>query len=574
MKYILSAPDPSSHFIELEMIVDKIEADTLVVQLPAWRPGRYELGNFAKNIQRFKVTNAEGGILSFRKVTKDSWAIETKGSDTFKISYNYYAAQLDAGACWLDEDQLYVNPVHCFLYIAERIHEECVVELKTDFKQIATSLKTLGKKLVAGDFHELVDSPVIASNSLMHETYEEAGALFHLWIQGHATPDWEKIKKDFKSFTAAQFLMMKEFPFKEYHFLIELLPTRFYHGVEHLNSTVLALGQGYKLMEEGLYTDFVGVASHELFHAWNIKSIRPVEMMPYDYAKENYSRLGYVAEGVTTYYGDLFLLRCGVYSWQQYAVELNVRLQKHFDNYGRFNLSVADSSFDTWLDGYVPGIPDRKTSIYDEGCIIALMTDLLIRRHTQNKKSLDDVMRTLYYDFAKHKLGYSEQDYKRVVENTAGRPFDDFFSNYVYGLENYEPLLRDLLTDLGATLVIKDSCSLNESLFGFKAANENGIVKVSAIAPGSPSHRAGLARQEEIIAVNNQKVENNLDDLIRLYFASSETVTLHVISTQKKLRAVMLKSDGKKYYGQYRIEQPAELTAQQKAAFSAWSNKR
>src|SRR5271169_6174527 len=119
--------------------------------------------------------------------------------------------------------------------------------------------------------------------------------------------------------------MMKEFPFSEYHFHIQLLPVKFHHGVEHLNSTVLTLGPGYKLMDEDLYTDSIGVASHELFHAWNIKSIRPIEMMPYDYTKENYTRLGFVAEGVTTYYGDLFLLRCGVYNLKQYFIEMNVR---------------------------------------------------------------------------------------------------------------------------------------------------------------------------------------------------------------------------------------------------------
>src|SRR6185369_4870034 len=115
---------------------------------------------------------------------------------------------------------------------------------------------------------------------------------------------------------------------------------------------------------------------------------------PYDYTQENYSRLGYVAEGVTTYYGDLFLARSGVFNLDEYFEELNQRINKHLNNYGRFNMSVAQASFDTWLDGYVPGIPHRKTSIYDEGCLIALMTDLLIRRHTKNKKSLDDVMQT------------------------------------------------------------------------------------------------------------------------------------------------------------------------------------
>ena len=131
------------------------------------------------------------------------------------------------------------------------------------------------------------------------------------------------------------------------------------------------------------------------------------------------------------------------------SLSLSERIQKHFDNYGRFNLSVADSSFDTWLDGYVPGVPNRKTSIYDEGCLVALMTDLMIRRRTNNEKSLDDVMRTLYNDFGKKQRGYTEHDYISIVENLTNESASDFFIDYVYGTDDYEPLLADLLKHFG-----------------------------------------------------------------------------------------------------------------------------
>ena len=231
-----------------------------------------------------------------------------------------------------------------------------------------------------------------------------------------------------KAFTIDQLKMMGSFPFDAYHFLVQVLPYSFYHGVEHLKSTVLGIGPGYDLMRNNIYIDFVGVASHELFHAWNIKTIRPAEMMPYNYKTENYSRLGFVYEGVTTYYGDLILARCGVYNTEQFFKELNVRIQKHFDNPGRQNLSVADSSFDTWLDGYTPGVPGRKTSIYDEGCITALMTDLIIRKKTNSKSSLDDVMRTLYEDFGKKNIGYAEHDYFSIVDFIAKDSMADFYS--------------------------------------------------------------------------------------------------------------------------------------------------
>ncbi len=408
MRYKVSAPHPTDHFIHIELELDSRDVPELFLRLPSWRPGRYELGNFAKNIKSFEVHDEKGVPLASRKVSKDVWQIRMSGSKTAIVKYTYFAAQLDAGACWLDDEQIYINPIHCMMFLEERQHEPCELSLiLPENYLVATSLKK-EKNFVyrAEDFHELVDSPIIASADLLHREYTSHGVNFHIWFQGSVSPGWTKIVRDFVLFSDEQIKMMEGFPVSEFHFLVQIAPVPQYHGVEHLSSTVLALGPGHQLMEKALYTDFVGVASHELFHAWNVKTIRPADMMPYDYSNENYSRLGFVYEGVTTYYGDLFLARCGVYSTDQFFVEINTRLQKHFDNYGRFNLSVADSSFDTWLDGYVPGIPNRKTSIYDEGCITAMMTDLLIRMKSGNRKSLDDVMRTLYKDFGKAKIGY------------------------------------------------------------------------------------------------------------------------------------------------------------------------
>ncbi|MBK6987685.1 MAG: M61 family metallopeptidase [Bacteroidetes bacterium] len=360
--YKLSASNPISHFVEIEMHITNIDSSEVTFQLPSWRPGRYEIANFARNLRKWKAYNNKNEVLAFRKINKDNWSVSTDGANELIIKYEYYCAQLDAGACWVDDEQIYINPVHCFMFIPERIHEECVLELSIPSNyRIASSLQKSGeKRLLAEDFDELVDSPFIASPTLQVKSYEAGEVNFSIAIQGDSQPDWLRILADFKAFSEKQIEIMGSFPVEDYIFLVQVLPNRFYHGVEHLRSTVLALGPGSQLMNDALYTDFIGVASHELFHAWNIKTIRPIEMMPYDYTKENYSQLGYVYEGVTTYYGDQILARADVYSIDQFFVELNIRLQKHFDNPGRFNMSVADSSFDTWLDGYVPECLEEK----------------------------------------------------------------------------------------------------------------------------------------------------------------------------------------------------------------------
>jgi len=425
--------------------------------------------------------------------------------------------------------------------------------------------------LAAADFHELADSPFIASPTLQHNTFVLDGVEFNLWFQGECRPAWSKIINDFFIFINEQFVMMKQFVHDEYHFLYQILPYRFYHGVEHLKSTVIALGPGYRLNEGDLYDDLLGVSSHELYHAWNIKSIRPVEMMPYDYTRENYSRLGFVCEGITTYYGDLFLFRSGVYSEFDYIKTVHERLQKHFDNPARYNLSVADSSFDTWLDGYVPGIPGRKTSIYDEGCLVSFMTDMIIRRNTSNEKSLDDVMRILYTDFALKGKGYSEADYQQVVEGLAGEKLDDFFQTYVYGAASYEKKFSELAAYIGIELRSQGSKKYYEGHWGFKAHHEGHHFKVGAVYPGSPSDKAGLAIQDEIIALNGFVLKDDLLEWSR-YFAG-QPVSL-TVSRGSKIQEITIEPGTNEYYRTYFIQKLNHTDEKQKAAFQSWSRRK
>ncbi len=570
MNYKISAPHPTNHFIQIEMELETRDESQFVLRLASWRPGRYEIGNFAKNIRSFDVTDDKGIPLAFRKVTKDSWEVKLNGSKSVFVRYSYYAAQLDAGACWLDDEQIYINPIHCLLFLEDRMHESCELELlvPSNYK-VATSLsRKNGFVFVADDFHELVDSPLIASADLISECYTSHGIVFHVWFQGSFLPDWNKIIRDFQLFTDEQIKTMGSFPVNEYHFLIQVSPAQLYHGVEHLRSTVLALGPGHQLMQAPLYTDFVGVASHELFHSWNVKAIRPADMFPYNYTRENYSRLGFVYEGVTTYYGDYFLARCGVYSVEQFFIEIGTRLQKHFDNYGRFNLSVADSSFDTWLDGYGPGVPHRKTSIYDEGCLTAMMTDLLIRAKSNNRNSLDDVMMTLYTDFAKANIGYTEHDYMEIVNKLAGEPLVEFFMDYVYGVEDDEKFLSDCLNFVGCELLRSSNPKIKERDYGFRTKVSGELTKVQSIAIHSPSDIAGLGIDDEIIAVNDCGVNNNVDDLISQF--SGKKIILTVLNPMKKLRDIVLNRNNKEYYPVYKMAKKKNASPDEQRAFKAW----
>lgn len=461
-----------SHYIAVEARLTNIASSEVDLQLPAWRPGRYELQHFAKNIQRFTIQDGAGNPLPFQKITKDRWRVQTNGATELTARYNYYALlptpnQLNAGSSFISDTLLYVNPVNLCLYADGRIHEPCTLEFAIpDNWTVACGLKQTetqpvgAVRLQAADFYELVDCPLMAAPVMQHIQYEAGRTQFHVWIQGgrrtdgDPTFDQERIIRDFSRFSEKQLALYGEFPEPDYHFLTLVLPVPYYHGVEHRNSTVLVLGPNDE--GEGLYQDLLGVASHELFHAWNIIRIRPVELLPYDFTRENYFTTCFVAEGVTTYYGDLMLRRSGVFSDEAYLKELQVLFKRHFENNGQAFQSLTESSWDLWLDGYEKGVPDRKVSVYHKGAIVALILDLHIRRATNHSRSLDDVMRLMWQRFGKPYVGYTLDDYRVVTEEVAGELLAWYYELCIFGNQPLEAKLNEYLAWVGLRVVYEE----------------------------------------------------------------------------------------------------------------------
>ena len=323
VKYTFSCENPAQQYVAISAIF-QVSDDVTIIDIPSWRPGRYELGNFAKNVKGFKVFDQDNKKVGFKKISKDSWEVITVGKKEIKVEYLYFAFDLNAGSTFLNGDQLYVNPINCCVYEEKSKTEPVEVELKIPAEwKVACSMKQNGNTLYAENFEEFADSPFICSAGLQYNQYEVGGTIFHIWLNGEVKPDWKRLIKDFKAFTGKQIEKFMEFPVPEYHFLIQILPYKAYHGVEHQKSTVITLGPSYEVF--GLmYNELLGVSSHELYHTWNVKAIRPIEMFPYDFKRENYSELGYICEGVTTYMGDLFLMKSGVFDLKQYLLEMNM----------------------------------------------------------------------------------------------------------------------------------------------------------------------------------------------------------------------------------------------------------
>tara|TARA_R110000737_G_scaffold350964_1_gene391643 strand:+ start:6275 stop:7987 length:1713 start_codon:yes stop_codon:yes gene_type:complete len=566
VQYTLSSEQANQQYIHIEAVFP-VNADQTLVYLPTWRPGRYELGNFAKNVKHFQIFGSDNKPVNFKKTHKAVWEAETSGQKSIRVVYQYYANELNAGSTFLSPDQLYVNPVNCFVFTDETKKLPIEVDLKVPSNyEIACNLKSEGHKLFADSFDKVADSPFIASATLEHDSYVVGVTTYHLWFQGLLKIDWERVKKDFIAFTEKQVEKFLEFPVKDYHFLFQITPYKAYHGVEHCASTVILLGPSYAVFGD-YYSELLGVSSHELYHTWNVKAIRPIEMFPYDFKEENFSELGYICEGVTTYMGDLFLLKSKVFNLEQYKKEFNAQLQKHFDNQGRFNYSVAESSFDTWLDGYLPGAPGRKVSIYTEGCLLAFVTDIRIRKATDNKYGLDHLMKRLYFDYALQNKGVSEEDYIAELKNLTGEDWSELFNDYFHGTKAYEVILSDALDYIGMELIHEPSKSYSEANLGIKTIANGQNFSIQSLFPGSTADMGGIMLEDEILAVNGYACQGELDKWLELHDDEQKRL---LIQRKGKVMEIALPELQRTFFNIYSIQELKSQSNSQKKALEAW----
>jgi len=554
MKYTFSYNNAHRHFLNIKIEFKVQSNSNVIIQLPSWRPGRYELGNFAKNIKDFTIVNKTNEKLNFYKATKDSWVVDTVNNDIIIVSYLYFSNKLDAGSTFLDEQQLYINPINCCAFIPQQINDSCTIffDIPKDYK-IFTSLKEqTNREFLASDFHELVDSPIFSSNSIQHNSYKSNGIIFHICFQGNIIIPWEKLIADFKKFTDYQISKYKSFPIKEYYFLFQITTYPSYHGVEHCKSTVLLLGPNYEVFNKK-YDNLLGISSHELYHTWNVKHIRPKDMFPYDYTKENYTKLGYVTEGVTTYMGDRMLYESKVFSEKQYCKELETLLTRHFYNDGRKHYSVSESSFDTWLDGYVKGVTGRKVSIYVEGSLIALICDARIRKFSNNIKTLHNVMDRLYS--GSNEISYYDQDlYKQYLEEESGVSFDDIFDSLIYGKSDFTPYLNEAFTEFGLKIDVKENNKYSFR-YGFISLWTNNKCEISNVLEDSSAYNSGLVEMDKIIAINGISLNNNINKCLE-YLQDTEELLLS-IERNGRLKRISLNKYNENQYYSYQVESKA-----------------
>ena len=484
MHYQIARKNIPSQYIDLELTFKCTKNEVIELQLPSWRPGRYELANYAQKIRHLKLL-VDGAEFPLSKITKDQWRFASPHTGPVLLQYQYHAAQMDAGGSWSDDQQLYINFINLVFQVKGREQESIRVQLDVpqDY-QLATALPLSSPSILEAEgFYHLVDSPLIASPTLTHDQYQIHEHVFHLWFQGEIHFDRDELKKYFYNFSKQQIAAFGSFPTKDYHFLFQLLPYEHYHGVEHQFSTVITLGPATALAHKAFMNKLMGVSSHELYHFWNVCRIRPKELLPYNFSKEAYFDTGLVAEGVTTYMGDLFLWKSGYYSIRDYLGVLEKLINREFEQFGWRNQSIVASSLDLWLDGYKAGVPNRKVSIYNRGALISLCLDLML---LDQGSSLSQVMQMMWVNFGQQEIGYSLTDFQNLVGQQLqdGDRAERFFEQHVYGTEDLLPIIQSQLQTVGVSMAENRRADL-ESDHGL-LLDEASIIK--SIHPNSPAY--------------------------------------------------------------------------------------
>lgn len=515
MEYYITTSKHQQHLIQIEIPLPA-NAEATPLHLPTWRPGRYETGLYIENICDVSATNASGQTLKVTKTASHHWEV-APSREAFRFRYHYYAVATDAGGSGLTEDLLYINGVNLFMYQPGRLDEACPLHLQLgdDFK-VACGLPQKDGVWMAADFHQLVDAPILASPHLQHHAFDVAGTPHNLWFYGDVNPDWRLLEQHFTDFGLAQVELFGDFPVDEYHYLFYIHNFAAYHGVEHFNSTVITLGPGYRLMQPEIYKELLGVSCHELFHTWNVKAIRPHDMQPYDYEGHNYSHLHYVTEGVTTYYGDLMLLKSGVWSLEAYLDNFNQAvLKRHYANNGRDHISLEEASFDSWVNGYKVGVPNRKISFYTKGCLAAFILDYLVRFHSNNTHSLDTVMREMWETFGKTGKGYTGEDYRAIAEKQAGVSLKQYFSEVISGTTGLENYLINAASYFGLGIYPMSLKNGFVQEFGLLPDTSSPFVIVKQVYENSPAAAAGVQVGDELVAVGGLKAQHK--DMAQLF---------------------------------------------------------
>lgn len=574
IRYTLSVPHPERHLLLVRATFGALAGRaTLDLVLPVWAPGSYKVRDFSKQLQDLVAVDENGRTLAVTKTRKNAWRVECAGAESVDVRYGVYGFELTVRTNHVDDRHAFVNGTNTFLHVEGELSRPALVVVEPPAGwDVACGLepRTVEGRpaFYAKDYDQLADSP-LELGKFERLSFEAAGVRHDVVVSGEGNRPAKQWVKDLEKIVAHEVALVGDLPCPRYVFIVHLF-ARGQGGLEHKDSTAVQFPRA-RLKKKKDYERFLSLLAHEYFHLWNGKRIRPRALGPFDYDRENYTRALWLVEGVTAYYDELVLTRTGLMTGERYLELQAERIKALLDTPGRTRQTLEEASWDAWIKYYQrdENSQNNQVSYYEKGQLVAMLLDLELRSRTQNRRSLDSILRVLWERHGKTDQGYDEAGLVALFSEVAGFDLAPFFKAYIGGLE--EPAWDKALAVAG--LEIKPAKRKKDEpakvrLGAATERREGGRIEIAHVLEGSPAYEAGLSAKDELLAIDGRKVTaDSLEDRLADY-APGDQVKLLLFRDDDLREATLTLGDGNLLPA--RISKKKDASATEKALYEAW----
>jgi predicted metalloprotease with PDZ domain len=507
IRYTVRFPAPQTNYLEVEASVPASGKARIDLMMAVWTPGSYLVREYERNLEAV-AASAGGRTLAVEKTAKNRWRIASGGAARIDVTYRVYAHEATVRSNWVDAEFAMLNGAPTFLTLADGVvrPHEVQLELPAAWKTSITGLPDApgGRPhhYLAPDYDTLVDSPIVAGNPVVHRFEVDGKPHFLVDVGKPGRWDGDRAAADVARIVAVQRAYWGALPYEKYVFFNVLNDGG--GAIEHKNS-VMMMASRWAMATRARYLAWLSTTSHEFFHLWNVKRLRPVELGPFDYEHEVHTRSLWIAEGLTDYYADVLLARAGLITEDEYLGQLSAAIRTLQTTPGRLLQTAESASFDAWIKEYRPDENSANVSIsyYTKGAVLGFALDTHIRRLTGDRKSLDDVMRLAYERYSGAK-GYTPEQFRRTASEVAGADLGAWFARALETTEevDYAPALEWL----GLRFAAPETRASVPGYLGVKTRIENGRLIVDAVPRDTPAWSGGMNAGDEIVAIDDLRV--------------------------------------------------------------------
>ncbi|NNF51043.1 MAG: M61 family metallopeptidase [Gammaproteobacteria bacterium] len=595
IRYHVRIANPAAHVLEVTCVVPRPDPAGQTVSMPAWIPGSYLVRDYARHVLAISARSGDREI-KIDKVSKASWRCAPCEGE-LEIRCEVYAYDLSVRGAYLDTQRCFFNGVCLFVEVAGANNQTCELDIErppempgTDVGnwRVATAMTAVNVdergfgSYRAGSYDELIDHPFEVSDFTIGH-FEAGGVPHEIVLAGRHRADMDRLCSDVPKICKQHMRLFDDAPPMHRYVFLTNVVSEGYGGLEHRASSALITRRSDLPITntsgiEKPYRRFLGLVSHEYFHLWNIKRIKPAVFTPFDLSHEAYTRLLWVFEGVTSYYDDLALLRSGLIKPDAYLELLADNFNKVWQTPGRRRQTLEESSFDAWIKLYKPdeNSANAVISYYSKGAVTALALDLTIRRETGGRRSLDDVMRALWRRYGKTGTGLEEDGFEKLAHEVSGVDLHAFFDQAIRSTQDLP--FADLLAEFGVALAFSrlpegtSGASAPDggasAALGVRIRDDGGRVVLASVLAGAAAQQAGLAGGDELLAIDGLKVTPALYATVLAQFQPGDSVTVTVFRRDELLQFEL--QVGAAPMSQCKLSFDQTVAAEIEARRSAW----